>query len=320
MHRWFVGLALAMAAVAAQAQQVTQPVVIDDYPRYATAPPAKYQDTLRRIGRALAGAAASARGDNMLQLSVVGHADFDAKGRQFENEVSVDRAHSVREAIVASFNEQADAMHLDDRKRRLVSFEYVGMGTSQALHPASADMSLRVLNRRVEVTWVPVAVVRPTNKVAIDRCASIVPASASTPLRKKRIGCACTLLRDNARAGDDTYSLKLFQEALGSRNGRNLSAAEMAEVFRKSRHHYRNDVHQASQSNPGNDQEFMKRLEEIDHRVISDMDQIQKQIDSGAPLLHDRILTADIGKKQLDPAHVYACYAGASMRDIDQNR
>ena len=60
-------------------------------------------------------------------------------------------------------------------------------------------------------------------------------------------------------------------------------------------------------------------LPQIDYVVIFEIDQIQNQL-AVAPLLHDLILNADIGKKTLDPNHVYSCYAGARMKDIDENR
>src|SRR5262249_17311741 len=75
MYRWLSVAALALLAPTIQAQE-PQPVVLSDYPRYATTPPPQHIETLHRIGRALAGAAAQADGSNMLQVSVVGHADF----------------------------------------------------------------------------------------------------------------------------------------------------------------------------------------------------------------------------------------------------
>ncbi len=309
-------LAFALLAPTTLAQE---PVVLSDYPRYATSPPPQHLETLRKIGQALAGAASQANGSNMLQVSIVGHADFDAKGRRFENEVSVDRAKNARDAIVDAFTVAADQMMLDDRKRRLVSFEYSGRGTSDPLFPVTAPMSQRVQNRRVVVSWAPVAVIRPSSRAAVDRCASVIAAAATTPLRRKRLSCACTLLRDNPRAGDDFYSLKLFQDALGPRNARDLSAAELSEVFRRSKRHYRSEVHQASQTTPSDDAGFAKQLERVDHAMIFEIDQVQKQF-AVVPMLHDLVITADIGKKQLDPTHVYSCYAGASMQDLDQNR
>jgi hypothetical protein len=53
--------------------------------------------------------------------------------------------------------------------------------------------------------------------------------------------------------------------------------------------------------------------------MIFEIDQMQKQF-AGVPLFHDIVITADIGKKSLDPTHVYSCYAGASMQDLDNNR
>jgi hypothetical protein len=298
---------------------MSQPVVLSDYPRYGTAPPPQHLETLRRIGLALAGAADGADGSNMLQVSIVGHADFDAGGRRFEHEVSADRAKSARDAIIGAFTDAANQMGLDDRKRRLISFEYSGRGTSDPLFPSSAPMRQRVQNRRVVVSWAPVPVIRPSSKTALDRCASVIAASGTTPLRKKRISCACTLLRDNPSAGDDFHSLKLFQEALGPRNARDLSQAELNEVFRHAKRHYRSEVHQASQATPNDDAEFVKALERVDHAMIFEIEQVQRQF-AGVPLLHDVVITADIGKKSLDPTHVYSCYAGASMQDIDQNR
>ena len=318
MYQWLFIVALAVSAGVAQAQ-VSQPVVMSDYPRHATTPPAQHQETLKRIGTALAGAVSQGGGNSMLQVSVVGHSDFDAQGRQFENGVSVDRAKSARDSIVAAFNDQANAMMLGDSKRLLVSFEYSGRGTTESLFPPSASMPQRVLNRRVVVSWAPLAIIRPTSKVAVDRCANVVPASATTPLRKKRITCACNLLRNSSLAGDDFYSLKMFQDALGPRNARDLTPGELTEVFRRSKLHYRSEVHQSSQASTGNDGEFIKQLERVDLRVIFEIDQVQKQF-AGVPLLHDLVITADIGKKTLDPNHIYSCYAWASMQDIDKNR
>jgi hypothetical protein len=318
MNRWLSVAALVLLVPTIQAQELPF-VVLSDYPRYATTPPPQHLETLRKIGRALAGAASQADGSTMLQVSVVGHADFDAKGRAFENEVSVDRAKSARDAIVDAFTDAANQMLLDDGKRRLVSFEYSGRGTSEPLFPSSAPMSERVQNRRVVVSWAPVAVIRPTSRAAVDRCASVIATGATTPLRRTRISCACTLLRDNPRAGDDFYSLKLFQEALGPRNARDLSAAELTEVFRRSKHHYRSQMHQASQGTLNDDAAFVKQLERVDYTLIFEIDQVQRQF-AVRPLLHDVIINADIGKKSLDSTHVYSCYAGASMQDLDQNR
>lgn len=312
-------LAIVLSVVCSFARgQETQPFIIEDYPRYATTPPPQFQDKLNRIGSALAGAARASDGSRGIQVSVIGHADFDAQGRAFENQVSADRAKSARTAIEEAFNRQAAASQLDPSKKRLVTFVVAGRGTSESKFPASAPMSQRVKNRRVEVTWAGTDVIRPTAEAGVDRCARIIAASSTTPKRKQRISCACSLLRDNKLAGDDYYSLKLFQEALGPRDGKTLTLEEMTKVFQHSRLHYRAGV-EASNKAARNDAEFVKGLVDLDYRVIFEFNQFEKQF-AVVPLMHDKVITALIGKSMLNKTHVLSCYAGASMQDLDNNR
>jgi hypothetical protein len=319
MRLWL--LLIVALSFCAQAQ-TGQPVVLDDYPEFAATPPAQYQDKLKRIGIALAGWAETASGSEALQVDVVGHADFHASDGNADHEpmsVSVRRAQSASVAVQASFNAQADAMMLSDAKRKLVRFEPSGRGTSEALYPATAPMSQRVHNRRVVISWTPVGVIRPSGQPALERCVNVISASSSTPLRKKRISCACSLLRDNRNAGDDFFSLRLFQEALGTRNARDLSQAELTAVFSRAKRHWNPEVSQASRATTNKDFEFVKQLEFIDYSMIFEIDQFQRQF-AVVPLLHDIVITAYIGAKTMDPNHVYSCYAGASMQDLDANR
>ena len=299
--------------------QVGPPVVLEDYPRYSATPSPENAARLKSIGTALAAAASIATGERMLQVLVVGHADFDAKGREFELEVSNDRARAARDAIYSAFEAAANQMALSDAKVRLISIEWQGRGTSAALYGPDQPMSLRIKNRRVEVSWAPVDVIRPSTSVSTARCAQIITAARISPGRKARIACACNMLRDNIRAGDDYYNFQAFQLALGPRNGRDLSQEQLNEVFRRAKNHYRSDVDNAHRSQPTDDEAFAAALVQVDFLVIFNVDLFVKQT-AVAPQLHDRVIIGDIGKKELDTSHIYSCYRGAIMRDLDQNK
>ena len=73
-------------------------ITISDYPAHATSvaslTPDK-QESFRAFARGLAGAALTGAG---VDVTIIGHADFDAQGRTFEITVSRGRATSAEEA------------------------------------------------------------------------------------------------------------------------------------------------------------------------------------------------------------------------------
>jgi hypothetical protein len=96
-----------------------------------------------------------------VRLRVYGHADFDAKGREFETKVSVERASVAQQTLMSYLVAQAELEGISrDKLLAALDATIQGMGTKQpkVAHPQNeAD---RKQNRRVEFFW-DVAGVKP---------------------------------------------------------------------------------------------------------------------------------------------------------------
>lgn len=128
-----------------------QPIVIDDYPRYATAIPPSH---LALIQPLITTIIETLKSGGTIRVTIVGHADFDAKGREFETQVSMERATVGRDTLLAMLVPQAaPAGFSRDKVLAALNLTLDAKGTTQPRQPRPASEDQRKQNRRVEFFW-----------------------------------------------------------------------------------------------------------------------------------------------------------------------
>lgn len=90
------------------------------------------------------------------QISIVGHADRDVHGPQFEKKISDERATSVAAALAKAIKDKWIARKMGRFQRGAIAFlpSPQGVGATQP-DPLSRKMNDRTLNRRVEISIRP---------------------------------------------------------------------------------------------------------------------------------------------------------------------
>jgi hypothetical protein len=137
-------------AAPASADPLRPPLTLANYPAHKVTATPEHTSAMRESATALAREAQ--RGATVWVL-VVGHADFDPKGRDFEYAISLARSSSAANDYRALFDEQADAAALSLAQRQRVTFDAIGAGTQQPVVRRPTSESDRRLNRRVEILW-----------------------------------------------------------------------------------------------------------------------------------------------------------------------
>ncbi len=139
-------------ATEAEAGTGTDPaaaIVIDQYPRYARE---MTEDRARKLDPLIAKIVETVKSGGRIEVSIVGHADFDAKGRAFETKVSVERADAAAETLMKKLMAQAKLAGLTPEKvLAALDLHRKGIGTRQAVKPRNDEDRRR--NRRVEFSW-----------------------------------------------------------------------------------------------------------------------------------------------------------------------
>src|SRR5262249_23212824 len=126
---------------------------IRDYPRYGTALDATQREQLRHFATAIVGAVVAGREVN---VSIFGHADFDAKGRDFEMKVSKERADAAETELRSLLTDEANKAALPAARLLSVHLVATGNGTLNPVftNPSGKDeQKQRRANRRVEFVW-----------------------------------------------------------------------------------------------------------------------------------------------------------------------
>lgn len=155
-RRWAAAFAIAMACFGgidpspALAQTNTETVTVANYPPHATDLNARQIEELRALARRMVQALGAGASVN---VTVHGHADFDARGRAFELRVSSRRADSASKSLQTLVAQEAVALSLPSARLTSITYGSLGLGTLMPVHPAPANESERQDNRRVEIAW-----------------------------------------------------------------------------------------------------------------------------------------------------------------------
>lgn len=153
-----VGAVMLCMAFGAEAQQPGRgqevlKVELSNFPRYGREVTSKeHLDALSKSGRELA---QELKAGKKLWVFVIGHADFDAKGREFEKEISRQRAKAARDVYEVQFKGWAIQERLTRDQISHVEFMHFGVGTCCPVVPKPKSETDRKKNRRVKIFWGP---------------------------------------------------------------------------------------------------------------------------------------------------------------------
>src|SRR5262245_8738283 len=307
MSRWLLAFLLVLfLPVFANADGV---FTILNYPRYGTALDATQSEELRRFAKAIVGALTAGRD---VSVSVYGHADFDAKGRDFETQVSRDRAAAAEAELRNLLSEEAAKAALPAARMLGVQLVVFGNGTLNPVfrHPSGPDeQKQRMANRRVEFVWSVATLPAPVKQTVFDRCRSAI-ASGAAPGPTRRMTCACSKLQQpTPRVKDFTYDFKASRSIPGSAGlPQNLTPEQWDAAMRALIVHLRPEIQRTSNSS-ASDRDFKDALVAIDDKVGRSIDEFQMQEAGGAAQgAFDKIVLTAIREHMADPNHVYSCY------------
>jgi hypothetical protein len=290
-------------------------IIISDYPAHATSvaslTPDK-QQSFRNFALGLVGAALTGVG---VDVTIIGHADFDAQGSVFEITVSRDRATNAEQAIETFFSEAADAAALPVDARRLVRISTVGVGTQRPVFPRPESEEQRKANRRVDLTFTTTAPPPPNPRAAFETCVRVLT-GAAPPGPVRRMSCVCNKLLQQPPPFIKDYVYD-FQAALQARAGAGdlsqFTPAQMSALYRAFMQFVRPQITSVA----GSDTDVRTGLFAIDDSIGRNLNDFITQAELGAGLF-ERTVSVDIVKRMQDPNHIYACYAGYSRRDSDK--
>jgi outer membrane protein OmpA-like peptidoglycan-associated protein len=284
---------------------------IADYPRYGTevsSLPPFIQTELTAFAATLV---APALGGQKVDVMVIGHADFDTKGRDFEVEVSRERAASAERAVEAIFARLAAA--LPSEQRSLVHFAAIGVGTQRPVFPSPSNEEQRKANRRVELVTTSGPASPPDPRATFDKCIRIL-ANAGPPGPARRMTCVCNNFLQQQPPFIKDYAYD-FRAAVLARAGAgdmsSFTREQMSALYRSFMFFVRPQV---AKSASGTDADFKNALVAIDDNIGRNLNDFLTQADLGAGLF-ERIVSVDIVKRMQDPNHIYSCYAGYSRQD-----
>jgi hypothetical protein len=289
-----------------------QTITVSGYPAHATSIAAltpDQQQRLRSFAVGLVGAALSGVG---VDVTIIGHADFDAQGRAFEVTVSRDRATSAEQAVETFFNQAADAAALPAGSRRLVRISTVGVGTQRPVFARPVSEEQRQDNRRVELVFVTTAPPPQDPRAKFEACVRVL-AGAAPPGPARRMSCVCNKLLQQPPPFVKDYVYD-FQAALLARAGAgdmsNFTPEQMSALYRAFMQFVRPQINSLG----GSDADLRSGLAAIDDSIGRNLNDFITQASQGAGLF-ERTVSVDIVKRMQDPNHIYACYAGYTRND-----
>ncbi len=287
-------------------------ITISDYPAHATSVAsltADKQQSFKAFALGLVGAALTGVG---VDVTIIGHADFDAQGKVFEITVSRGRATSAEQAVETFFNQAADAAALPVASRRLVRISTIGVGTQRPVFPRPASEDQRKANRRVDLVFSTTAAPPPDPRAAFATCLRVLT-GAAPPGPVRRMSCVCSKLLQPPPPFIKDYVYD-FQASLQARAGAGdmgqFTPAQMSALYRGFMQFVRPQIGSTS----GSDADVRASLFAIDDSIGRNLNDFITQADQGAGLF-ERTVSVDIVKRMQDPNHIYACYAGYSRQD-----
>ncbi len=118
--------------------------------------PQAEQDKIDRLADLVVSSFSAVRCPPLGQISIVGHADRDFHGQQFEKKISDERATTVAASLATAIRNKWIARKMGAFPQGAIAFipSPHGVGATQ-LDPLSTKMNDRTLNRRVEISIRP---------------------------------------------------------------------------------------------------------------------------------------------------------------------
>jgi len=242
---------------------------------------------------------------------IIGHADFDAQGRDFEIGVSRERADSAEGAVEAIFARLTST--LSPEQKNLIHFAAIGVGTQRPVFPSPLNEDQRKANRRVELVTTASPAPPPDPRADFDKCVRVLAnAAPAGPVR--RMTCVCNKLLQQPPPFVKDYAYD-FRAALLARAGagdmKDFTREQMSAFYRSFMFFLRPQI---ARSASGSDADFRNALIAIDDNIGRNLNDFLTQADQGAGPF-ERTVSIDIVKRMQDPNHTYSCYAGYSRRE-----
>ena len=281
-------------------------ITIANYPRYATdlnALDAAAQAKLQAFATALVGAATTHQG---VDVSTLGHADFDAQGRAFEVAVSRDRAANAESALESIFNRTADVALLTPERRALVRFATVGVGTLRPMVTQPVNETQRLENRRVEIVFSVAPAPSAIPRERFENCAAVL-AGAAPADRAHRMTCVCNQLLQSPAVKDYFYESRAARQARASAGDlRQYTPGQLSEFYRGfmfSTSRRIADIPASSES------DLVAGLGAVDESITRSISEFLAQAAGREAGAYEHSVAADIERRTRDPHHIYSCYA-----------
>jgi hypothetical protein len=310
ISRAFIVVLLCLTSLTATGQNS---VTFADYPRYGTDVAALPPDVQIRMRAFAAGLVGAVLGGQSVDVIVIGHADFDAKGRQFEVTVSRERAAGGESALEIFFSQAADAVHLSADRRMLVRFAAIGVGTQQPVFPSPQNEEQRKGNRRVQLVFATTPVPPPDPRATFQSCVRIL-SNASPPGPARRMTCVCNKLLQLPPpfVKDYVYDFQAARQARAGAGAMSQFTPEQMRAF------YRGFMvfirQQIANLSTASDADLMIGLVQLDDFIGRNLTDFIAQAELGAGPFETTV-SVDIVRRMQDPNHTYSCYVGYSRRD-----
>ncbi|MBB3219616.1 hypothetical protein [Pseudoduganella umbonata] len=139
---------LLFGGTAAQARDGSFPIA--NYPVHGTELSPVQLDALRWYAGKLADEIAAER---RVEVLVIGHADLDQRGRDFETDISRQRADNGVAKLREFVDEEARRRQLPPARLGLIAYRTEALGTRELIYEKPASELQRRANRRIEIAW-----------------------------------------------------------------------------------------------------------------------------------------------------------------------
>jgi hypothetical protein len=291
-----------------------QTITIDNYPQHVTdvnALDAKARVKLQAFAVELVGAAVA---NQNVEVTTIGHADFDAQGRAFEVAISRDRAVSADSALETLFKQTASTMRLPPDRIELVRFLTAGAGTLRPIHGNPSGEPQRRENRRVELAFSVVPAAKFDSREGWQSCVRALAGDVVPPGPADRMRCVCNQLLQTPPPDtkDYFYDARAAQEARAAAGDiSQFLPGQLSDFYRS----FMPSMGQRIAIPASSDIELARGLQMLDTLIVRDIKELLKKSvepDAGA---FEHSLAIDIAHRLHDPTHTYSCYANASLAE-----
>lgn len=291
-----------------------QSVTIDQYPQHVTdvnALEAGAQVKLQAFATALVSAALA---NQSIEVTTIGHADFDAQGRAFEVAVSRERAVSADSAVESLFKRTASATLLPPDRIELVRFLTVGAGTLRPIRSNPSDEAQRRENRRVELVFNAVPAAKFDSRKGWQSCVRALAGDAVPPETASRMNCVCNQLLQTPPPDTKDY----FYDARAAEQARaaagdisQFTPGQLSDFYRS----FMPSLGQRIAIPASSDLELASGLHALDIDIIRSIKELLKKSVEPNAGAFEHSVAIDIAHRLHDPHHTYSCYANVSLAE-----